>query len=77
MARLVKCAATGVYGDSSDFHKIGTKWYKDKETYIKYLKNKEVLYEDVLNLLINDRSCKVSLESKRKIIDILKQELLL
>jgi len=76
MARLVKCAVTGICGDSSEFHKVGTKWYKDRETYIKYLKNKDMSYEDILNLLIDDRSCIVSLEAKRKIIDILKQELL-
>jgi len=76
MARLVKCVVTGVCGNSSEFHKVGTKWYKDRETYLNYLKNKDISYEDILNLLIDDRSCIVSPVSKRKIIDVLKQELI-
>lgn len=33
MARMVKCNATGIVGDSSTFYKINNKWYQVDEFY--------------------------------------------
>lgn len=71
MGRMVKCYATGIRGDSNDFYKIGTKWFKDKETYINYLKSKDVTYQDILSLLIEDKDMIISLSAKDKIIEVI------
>ena len=71
MGRWVKCYATGIRGDSNDFYKIGTKWFKDKATYINYLKSKDVTYEDILSLLTEDRDMIISLSAKDKIIEVI------
>lgn len=71
MGRMVKCHATGARGDSNDFYKIGTKWFKDKNTYINYLKSKDVTYQDILSLLTEDRNMIISTSAKNKIIKII------
>lgn len=71
MGRWVKCYATGICGDSNDFYKIGSKWFKDKETYINYLKSKDVTYQDILSLLTEDRDMIISLSAKDKIIEVI------
>ena len=71
MGRMVKCYVTGICGDSNNFYKIGTKWFKDKETYINYLKSKDVTYQDILSLLIEDKDMVISLSAKDKIIEVI------
>ena len=39
MGRMVKCAFTGKIADSSCLYKVGSQWFEDKDTYIKYLKS--------------------------------------
>lgn len=34
---MVKCCVTGKKIDSNNYYKVGTKWFTDKETYIRYL----------------------------------------
>lgn len=41
MARMVKCNATGILGDSSTFYKINNKWYQSEEVYLEFMANKE------------------------------------
>lgn len=71
MARMVKCCVTGTVGDSSEFYKIGNRWYKDKEVYITYLKAKDINYQDILNLITEDHNFIVSQNAKEQIIQIL------
>lgn len=40
MARMVKCNATGIVGDSSTFYKINNKWYQSEDVYLEYMDNK-------------------------------------
>ena len=40
MGRMVKCAFTGKIADSSYLYKVGSQWFEDKDTYIRYLKSK-------------------------------------
>ena len=44
MGRMVKCAFTGTIADSSCLYKIGRQWFENKDTYIEYLKSKNILY---------------------------------
>lgn len=71
MGRMVKCHATGTRGDSNNFYKIGTKWFRDKDTYINYLKSKDVTYQDILSLLTEHSDMVISLSEKDKIIKII------
>ena len=41
MARMVRCSITNEVGNSSDFIKVGRKYYKNQEVYDKYKSNKE------------------------------------
>lgn len=41
MARMVKCNATGVVGDSSTFYKVNNKWYQSEDVYQKCISEKE------------------------------------
>lgn len=75
MGRMVKCCVTGNKIDSNNSYKIGTKWFKDKETYVDYLKNKDISYQDILSLLAEDRGCIVSDQAKNKIIKIIIEDL--
>lgn len=75
MGRMVKCCVTGNKIDSNNSCKIGTKWFKDKETYIDYLKSKDISYQDILSLLTEDRGCIVSDQAKNKIIKIIMEDL--
>lgn len=40
MARMVKCNATGVIGNSSDFYKVGNKWYQSEQHYREFMGDK-------------------------------------
>lgn len=40
MARKVKCSATGEYGNLDEFIKVGNKYFKSKEVYEEYIKEK-------------------------------------
>ena len=71
MGRMVKCCVTGNKIDSNNSYKIGTKWFTDKDTYINYLKSKNITYQDILSLLTEDRDMIVSLSAKDKIIAII------
>ena len=42
MGRMVKCAFTGKIADSSCLYKVGRQWFEDKDTYIRYLKSKDI-----------------------------------
>lgn len=42
MARRVKCSATGEYGNINEFIRVGNKYFKNKETYENYVKEKEI-----------------------------------
>lgn len=71
MSRMVKCHITGTVGDSSDFYKVGKKWFKDKRTYIAYLKSKDINYRDILNLITEDPDFIISQNAKEQIIQII------
>lgn len=71
MGRMVKCAFTGKIADSSCLYKVGRQWFEDKETYINYLKSKDISYEDILELLTEDRNFIISENTKNQIIKIL------
>ena len=71
MGRMVKCAFTGKIADSSCLYKVGRQWFEDKETYINYLKSKDISYEDIFELLTEDRNFIISENTKNQIIKIL------
>lgn len=71
MARMVKCRATGIHGESDEFYKIGRDWFKDKNAYINYLKSGDVTYQDILELLTEDKNMIISSEAKSKIIKVI------
>ena len=71
MGRMVKCAFTGKIADSSCLYKVGRQWFENKETYINYLKSKDISYEDILELLTEDRNFIISENTKNQIIKIL------
>lgn len=74
MARMVPCYVTGVVGDSSEFYKIGKRWFKDKETYIKYLISKDITYKDILELLTEDKDVVLPESVKKQIIEVILNE---
>lgn len=76
MGRMVICVTTGEKGDSSELYKIGSKWFKDKNDYIEYLKRNNVCYGDILDLLISDRNIIFKEDIKNKIVKLLHDELL-
>lgn len=54
MARKVKCSVTGEYGNHDEFIKVGNKYFKNKEVYENYVKEKEIfkkLYTKFAELL--------------------------
>ena len=71
MARMVRCRATGFRGKSEEFHKIGRDWFKDKDAYINYLKSGDVTYQDILELLTEDKNMIISSSTKDKIIELI------
>lgn len=71
MGRMVKCAFTGKVADSSCLYKIGRQWFEDKDTYIRYLKSRDISYGDILELLTEDKNLIISEATKEKIIKIL------
>lgn len=75
MSRMVKCSITGIKGDSSEFYKVGTKWFKDKETYLNHLRTKDVTYNDVLKLLTEDKNIVISSNTKNKIVQIILEDI--
>lgn len=74
MARMVQCYVTGVVGNSSEFYKIGKRWFKDKETYIKYLISKDITYKDILELLTEDKDVVLPESVKKQIIKAILNE---
>lgn len=52
MARMVRCSITNEVGNSSDFIKVGRKYYKNQEVYDKYKSNKEI--QDKLMMKITE-----------------------
>lgn len=71
MARMVRCRATGSRGKSEEFYKIGRDWFRDKEAYINYLKSGDVTYQDILELLTEDKDMIISSSTKDKIIELI------
>ena len=71
MGRMVKCAFTGKIADSSCLYKVGRQWFEDKESYINYLKSKDISYEDILELLTEDRNFIISENTKNQIIKLI------
>ena len=71
MGRMVKCAFTGEIADSSCLYKVGSQWFEDKDTYIRYLKSKDISYKDILELLTDDKNFIVSESTKDKIVKLL------
>ena len=71
MGRMVKCAFTGKIADSSCLYKVGSQWFEDKDTYIKYLKSKDISYKDILELLTDDKDFIVSESTKDKIVKLI------
>ena len=71
MGRMVKCAFTGKIADSSCLYKVGSQWFEDKDTYIKYLKSKDISYKDILEFLTDDKNFIVSESTKDKIVKLL------
>ena len=71
MGRMVKCAFTGKIADSSYLYKVGSQWFEDKDTYIKYLKSKDISYKDILEFLTDDKNFIVSESTKDKIVKLL------
>lgn len=71
MARMVRCRATGIHGKSEEFYKIGRNWFKDKDAYINYLKSGDVTYQDILELLTEDKNMIISSSTKDKIIKLI------
>ena len=71
MARMVRCRATGIHGKSEEFYKIGRDWFKDKNAYINFLKSGDVTYQDILELLIEDKNMIISSSAKDKIIEVI------
>ena len=57
MARMVKCRATGICGKSDE--------------YINYLKSKDITYQNILELLIEDKNTIISSSAKDKIIEVI------
>lgn len=76
MSRMVKCCATGVYGKSDEFYKIGRDWFKNKAVYINYLKSKNITFQDILSLLTEDKDQIISSSAKDKIIEIIMSDYL-
>lgn len=72
---MVKCCVTGTAIDSNNSYKVGIKWFKDKETYINYLNNKDITYQYILSLLTEDRGCIVSNVTKDQIIKIIEEDI--
>lgn len=71
MARMVRCRAIGFRGKSEEFHKIGRDWFKDKEAYINYSKSGDVTYQDIFELLAEDKNMIISSSTKDKIIELI------
>ena len=71
MGRMVKCAFTGKIADSSYLYKVESQWFEDKDTYIRYLKSKDISYKDILELLTDDKDFIVSESTKDKIVKLL------
>ena len=71
MGRMVKCDFTGRIADSSCLYKVGSQWFEDKDTYIRYLKSKDISYKDILELLTEDKDFIVSESTKNKIVKLL------
>lgn len=71
MGRMVKCAFTGKIADSSTFYKVGKQWFEDKDTYISYLKSKDISYRDIFELLVEDKDFIISESIKEKIVELL------
>ena len=71
MGRMVKCAFTGKIADSSCLYKVGSQWFEDKDTYIRYLKSKDISYKDILEFLTDDKNFIVSESTKDKIVKLL------
>lgn len=71
MGRMVKCAFTWKIADSSYLYKVGSQWFEDKDTYIRYLKSKDISYKDILELLTEDKDFIVSESTKNKIVKLL------
>lgn len=51
MARMVKCNATGVVGDSSTFYKVNNKWYQSEDVYLDFMGDKAYRVEVIKKLL--------------------------
>lgn len=51
MAKMVKCNATGVVGDSSTFYKVNNKWYQSEEVYLEFMGDKAYRIEIIKKLL--------------------------
>ena len=58
-------------GKSEEFYKIGRNWFKDKDAYINYLKSGNVTYQDILELLTEDKNMIISSSTKDKIIELI------
>ena len=71
MGRMVKCAFTGKIADSSYLYKVGRQWFEDKDTYIRYLKSKDISYKDILELPTEDKDFIISEDTKDKIVKLL------
>lgn len=51
MARMVKCNATGVVGDSSTFYKVNNKWHQSEDVYLDFMGDKAYRVEVIKKLL--------------------------
>ena len=71
MGRMVKCAFTEKIADSSYLYKVRSQWFEDKDTYIRYLKSKDISYKDILELLTEDKNFIISESTKDKIVKLL------
>jgi len=72
---MVKCCVTGEIIDSNNSYKVGKKWFRDKETYINHLINKDISYQDILSLLTEDKDFVISNQAKDKIVKIIIDDL--
>lgn len=75
MGRIVKCCVTVNKIDSNNSYEVGTKWFKDKETYIRYLTVKDISYQDILSLLTENKGCIISNQAKDSIIRIIIEDI--
>lgn len=60
MARMVKCNATGIVGDSSTFYKVNNKWYQSEEVYLEFMGDKVYrvgIINKLLEFLEEDHLC--------------------